>query len=216
MRPTPLGGPDRLAVDNGGTGRGLAPGLPSHPFPQRGMDALPSAIQSPFPKIGVDRGPRPVIPWQHPPLATAAQDGEDSIQDDTQVDGSWAPAWLGRRQQWSQDGPFLLAQFRGVEGSRHETPPCTGDTSHLTASLQAWRAPVPGRLLSSSLLRQLAICARSVLETSRTASSACLRRVPIVQQQTTRRLNDAASASQKGTTDDTTVLQQRSHQPRRG
>ncbi len=73
MRAAPFGRFDRLAIHDGGAGRRLSPGLPSHPFAQRSVDALPSAVLVPFAEIGIDGGTPMLLGGHHSQLLQHAQ-----------------------------------------------------------------------------------------------------------------------------------------------
>jgi site-specific DNA recombinase len=52
--------------------------------------------------------PRPVVPRQQAPLTTAAQEIEDPVEDQAQVDATRTPTWLGRRQEQRKALPLAV------------------------------------------------------------------------------------------------------------
>jgi hypothetical protein len=126
-----FGGLDRLTIADGSAWRRLAPALLPHPFAPRRREAFPDPAAPPSAKVGLDRGPGSDWPWEHPPWATTAEEGEDAIADPPQVHRTRTSTRFGRRQQRLQNSPFALAQF-GAQFGRvgaggtftHCSPPC--------------------------------------------------------------------------------------------
>src|SRR5262249_51040478 len=86
VRAAALGGLDRLAINDSGTGGRLSPRLLSHLFPQRRVEPFPDASIAPFSEVVVDRRPGWKLPRQETPLATTAQHVENTIQNAAEFD----------------------------------------------------------------------------------------------------------------------------------
>src|SRR2546428_2510198 len=86
LRPSSLGGLDRLALDARGTGGGLAPGF--HPSPlAQGPDQLrPCPLVTPLGTIVIDGTFGQHIMRQQIPLAATSVQGEQRIQDWLKMD----------------------------------------------------------------------------------------------------------------------------------
>src|SRR5258708_7358559 len=91
LRPSSLGGLDRLALDARGTGGGLAPGFQTSPLAQ-GRPASPMSIVTPLGKIVIDGTLGQHIMRQQIPWAATSVQGEQRIQDFPHVDLPRAPS----------------------------------------------------------------------------------------------------------------------------
>jgi len=102
--PAGCAGRDALASDQpGGRGGRAADRLPRL-LAQGRIDLLPPALPLPLVEVGADRLPRGEVAGKHPPLAAAAQQGEDGGDELAQV-VALGPARSGaRRQQGLQAG----------------------------------------------------------------------------------------------------------------
>jgi hypothetical protein len=120
MRAALLGRSDRLAVNNRCAGGRFPPGPRAYPLPLPGMNAFPSAVQTPSAEVMIDR----LVAWdlmgQEPPGTAAAQQIKDPIQDAAEIDRAWAPARFGWWEQWSQHRPFLVGEIGRVSIGNHE------------------------------------------------------------------------------------------------
>src|SRR5215213_11183887 len=79
------GGLDRLGVHYACAGLGIPARPAPHAFAQRGVQALPRAVDAPSPEPVVDGLPRRELAGQHAPRTTALQDVEDGIEDRPQA-----------------------------------------------------------------------------------------------------------------------------------
>src|SRR5215469_15420304 len=106
---------DGLAIQNRGTGRGVAPSPLPLLFAQTGMKALPGAIGAPLAEIVIHRLVWRVLTRQHAPGAPAAHQGKDAVENLAQIDAARATTRLGWGEQWSQHHPFWVADIAGGE-----------------------------------------------------------------------------------------------------
>src|SRR5215510_289804 len=72
---------DALAINNGGAGLGLPPGLLPDQRDQGGVELLPQPAVAPPPVISIDGLPRGKVVGQQPPRLPAAYEVEDCIDD---------------------------------------------------------------------------------------------------------------------------------------
>src|SRR5262249_50717409 len=78
---TGLGGLDRLAIDNGGTGCRLLAGGCSDLSPQGGVDVLPGAVVPPGVEVVADGLPGREVVGQHPPRTAAPVHVQGRVDD---------------------------------------------------------------------------------------------------------------------------------------
>jgi len=112
-----LGGLDRLALDARGTGGGLAPRFHAGPFAQRLDQLCPCPVVAPLGKGVIHGALGEQIVRQHIPLAAAAVQVEQRIEDFAHVHLTRAPAscvLLGGWDHRSQYRPLLVRQIRGI------------------------------------------------------------------------------------------------------
>lgn len=114
MRPALFGRLDRLAVDDGGAGSGLAPVRLAHALAEDAVNTLPDASATPRAKIVEDRRPGTIFTWHIAPGAARPQEIEDAIEDPTKVDATGTPSRLGGREQGLEQRPFTIAEVTGI------------------------------------------------------------------------------------------------------
>src|SRR5262245_45717746 len=114
LRPSPLGGLDRLTIDAGGPGGRLAPRFHTGPLAQGPDQFRPCPIVTPLGKRVIDGTLGQQIMRHHIPLTAPSVEREQCIQDFPHVDIPRAPSsWvlLGRWHHRSHDGPWLVRQI---------------------------------------------------------------------------------------------------------
>ena len=144
-RPAALGRLDRLAVDDGGGGLGVAAGSLSGQNQQGVVQAVQRAVPPPAPEIAEDGALGRELLGQQRPLAAGAQQVEDRVQHRLQV-GPARPTDAARRRQARRDqgelgvgqvgcvalgqagilDPGGIGPHGGVSSLRHETDTTTG------------------------------------------------------------------------------------------
>src|SRR5215210_2815733 len=75
------GGPDRLAVDDGGTWLGLTTDDDAQLVTENAVQALPRAIQTPQTEIVIGGLPWRKFVWEEPPRTATPNNVEDRVQD---------------------------------------------------------------------------------------------------------------------------------------
>ena len=114
-----LGRLDRLAVDGGGAGGRLTPGLGTDLRAEGIQDLLPGAVPRPPLEVVVDRPPRGEVMRQGPPTAPFAGVIEQGVDDLAQVGLAGPTPPAGARQQWFEQGPLLVSQVTGIGFAFH-------------------------------------------------------------------------------------------------
>src|SRR5262249_40632016 len=110
---------DRLAVDAGDAGIGVAARRPAHPPPQGGEEPIPGTILLPGLEVVVDGLPGREVIGQGPPRTALAGEVEDGIDHLAHVGFARPAAGSGRRNPRLQDGPLLVRQIRRVAFAVH-------------------------------------------------------------------------------------------------
>src|SRR5260221_13795411 len=99
MGPAWFGRLDRLAIDDGGAGSGLASDRSTHALAQDAVNALPGASPAPEAKRVEHRGPWALLTAQRAPGAARAQQVEDAVENAAQTDAARSPSRLGAWEQ---------------------------------------------------------------------------------------------------------------------
>src|SRR5215510_7587187 len=109
---------DALAINNGGAGLGLPPGLLPDLRDQGHVEVFPQPAVAPPPIIAIDRLPRGKVVGQQPPRLPTAHDIEDGIDDLPIRPGArTARASLARWEQRSKTRPLFVIQIGWVRSS---------------------------------------------------------------------------------------------------
>ena len=122
MRPSALGRLDRLAIDNTGTRRRLAPGLHPQALSQRLHQLFPHPSIAPLAKVIIDRRPGRVLMWQQTPGPATAQHVKNPVENLTHIHTSGAASWLGWGNQRFKNGPLGIREITGIR-FHGEKPP---------------------------------------------------------------------------------------------
>jgi hypothetical protein len=104
-------------VDARGTRGGVAPCCHADPLAQGRDHLVPGPVVAPLGKGVIHSALGQHIVRQHIPLAAAAIQVQQGIEDFTPLYLPWAPSsgtQLGRGEQRFHDGPLLVRQLRGV------------------------------------------------------------------------------------------------------
>ena len=118
--PADLGRLHRLAVDAGRAGGRFAASCDADLRPQRVDQLLPRAVVAPLGEVVVDRALGEQVVRQHVPLATAAIDKQNRVDDLAQIALPRTPEAVRaiRRQQWRKKAPLFVREIRGISFAR--------------------------------------------------------------------------------------------------
>ena len=118
--PADLGRLHRLAVDAGRAGGRVAARRDANLRPQRVDQLLPRAVVAPLGKVVVDRALGKQVVRQHVPLATAAIDKQNRVDDLAQIGLPRTPEAIRavRRKQRLQKAPLFVREIRGIRFAR--------------------------------------------------------------------------------------------------
>jgi hypothetical protein len=115
---SPLGRLDALAINNGGTGLGLSPGLLPDRRDQRRVELLRQPAVAPAPIIPIDGLPGREVVGQQPPRLSTAHKIEDRIDDLAVRPGTRAaPRPCGQCQQRGKAAPLVIIEIGWVRTS---------------------------------------------------------------------------------------------------
>src|ERR671933_2403416 len=109
-RPSALGGLDRLAVEHGGTRRGLTPDPLAIGHDGGVIDGLEQARIAPVREPAVHSGPRRQILGKEPPSHATPQHVEDRVQDFAKRPGPWSPTLLRLWHERLDQSPLGISQ----------------------------------------------------------------------------------------------------------
>jgi hypothetical protein len=115
-------GLDRLALNDGGAGGGIAADMQPRQFAQLGMEARPGAVQAPVSKGakgGVDGAPCAVLTRELAPRTATAQHGANAVDDAPHSGRPRAGAWFGNGDQASQERPRCICAIARVHWHGH-------------------------------------------------------------------------------------------------
>ncbi len=123
-------GLDGLGVDAGGAGVGISSGGLTDLATQGVHDLLPGAVVTPTCEVIIDSALGQQVMGQHVPLAAAAVEVEQAVENLTQIDAAWPSARFGVTESGLQNGPLLVGQIRGIALAHGPKPRsgCVGET----------------------------------------------------------------------------------------
>ena len=78
------------------------------------MDPFPRPVARPLTEVVVDTAPVTKLAWQHLPLAAAAVNVEDGVDDAPQVEGTRATGARRDIEQRAQTRPFRIAEVTRI------------------------------------------------------------------------------------------------------
>jgi hypothetical protein len=108
-----------LTVDHSGAWGGLVSRFNSDSFTQQCVPLHPHPLDAPLPQVGVHRGPRRQVSGEESSGATAAQNGEDGVDDVAHGVCSRSAARFGGWNEWFEDRPLGVGEVAGIAMGTH-------------------------------------------------------------------------------------------------